>query len=212
MGDQPKDIDVKIREMIYEFIRPERSIILAISTANVDLANSEALKIAREVDPRGVRTIGVLTKLDLMDKGTEHGAVEVIQGGVYSLRHGFVGVINRSQKDIDSKKSIHEALKAESDFFNNHPQFKEVKDLCGCQYLTKRLNRILTHHIRECIPDLKNKTATLLRDTQAELAVLGGGPMELNKNAILLQILNAYSSIFIGAIDGNNSDFITEEL
>ena len=70
VGDQPKDIEEQIRNMILEFISKEGCLILAVSPANSDLANSDALKLAREVDPQGNRTIGVITKLDLMDAGT----------------------------------------------------------------------------------------------------------------------------------------------
>ena len=70
VGDQPKDIEEQIKNMILEFIAKEGCLILAVSPANSDLANSDALKLAREVDPNGNRTIGVITKLDLMDAGT----------------------------------------------------------------------------------------------------------------------------------------------
>lgn len=66
MGDQPKDIEKQIRDMLMRFITKPACIILAVSPANQDLANSEGLKMAREVDPEGTRTIGVLTKVDLM--------------------------------------------------------------------------------------------------------------------------------------------------
>jgi dynamin 1-like protein len=51
---------------------------MAVCPANNDLANADALKLARTVDPLGERTIGVLTKIDLMDEGTN--ALEVIRG------------------------------------------------------------------------------------------------------------------------------------
>ena len=66
VGDQPKDIEKQIREMLMKYISKPACIILAVSPANVDLANSDGLKMAREVDPEGTRTIGVLTKIDLM--------------------------------------------------------------------------------------------------------------------------------------------------
>ena len=66
VGDQPKDIEKQIREMLMKYISKPACIILAVSPANQDLANSEGLKMAREVDPDGTRTIGVLTKVDLM--------------------------------------------------------------------------------------------------------------------------------------------------
>jgi dynamin 1-like protein len=58
------------------------------------------------VDPEGDRTIGVITKLDLMDKGTD--ALEWLQGKVYKLKRGYVGVVNRSQADINARRSIQE--------------------------------------------------------------------------------------------------------
>jgi vacuolar protein sorting-associated protein 1 len=66
VGDQPKDIERQIRDMLMKYISKPSCIILAVTPANIDLANSEGLKMAREVDPDGQRTIGVLTKVDLM--------------------------------------------------------------------------------------------------------------------------------------------------
>ena len=71
VGDQPQDIEKQIRDMIMNYIQKESCLILAVSPANQDLANSDALKLAKEVDPQGLRTIGVITKLDLMDQGTD---------------------------------------------------------------------------------------------------------------------------------------------
>ncbi|XP_013144257.1 PREDICTED: dynamin [Papilio polytes] len=71
IGDQPVDIEQQIKAMIFQFIRRESCLILAVTPANTDLANSDALKLAKEVDPQGLRTIGVITKLDLMDEGTD---------------------------------------------------------------------------------------------------------------------------------------------
>ena len=78
VGDQPKDIERQIREMVLKQISKSNSIILAVTAANVDLANSDGLKLAREVDPEGQRTIGVLTKVDLMDEGTD--VVDILAG------------------------------------------------------------------------------------------------------------------------------------
>jgi dynamin 1-like protein len=66
VGDQPKDIERQIKDMLLKYISRPASIILAVTAANQDLANSDGLKLARDVDPEGTRTIGVLTKVDLM--------------------------------------------------------------------------------------------------------------------------------------------------
>ncbi|KAA3681928.1 dynamin GTPase [Paragonimus westermani] len=86
VGDQPPDIEMQIRNMIVEFIEKDNCFILAVSPANADLANSDALKLAKEYDPQGLRTIGVLTKLDLMDEGTD--AREVLEDRLLPLRRG----------------------------------------------------------------------------------------------------------------------------
>ena len=92
VGEQPPDIEIQITDMILKYIQEENTIILAVTPANQDLANSDALKLAKEVDPEGIRTIGVITKLDLMDKGTD--ARDVLEGtGLLPLKKGYIGVL-----------------------------------------------------------------------------------------------------------------------
>lgn len=69
IGDQPEDIENQIRNLIIKHIANPNSIILAVTAANTDMATSEAIKMAKEVDPDGRRTLAVVTKLDLMDAG-----------------------------------------------------------------------------------------------------------------------------------------------
>lgn len=63
VGDQPTDIETQIKKLIFKYIESQNCIILAVTAANVDIATSEALKFAKEVDPEGSRTLAVLTKL-----------------------------------------------------------------------------------------------------------------------------------------------------
>jgi dynamin 1-like protein len=125
---------------MYAFISPNISIILAVTPANIDLVNSEGLKLARQVDPGGKRTIGVLTKLDLMDHGTN--AMEILAGRVYPLKLGFIGVVNRSQQDISENKSLKDALKDEETYFRLTPAYRTIAHRCGTQYLAKSLNTV----------------------------------------------------------------------
>lgn len=108
-GDQPADIEAQIEDLILKYITPRSAIILAICPANSDIANSDSLKLARQVDPTAERTMGVLTKVDLMDKGTH--VLDVLRGHVYPLKLGYVPVVCRSQKDIMEGKSIKDGLK-----------------------------------------------------------------------------------------------------
>ncbi|KAF8385263.1 hypothetical protein PRIPAC_74405, partial [Pristionchus pacificus] len=92
VGDQPIDVEHHIKEMITTYISRETCLILAVTPANSDLATSDSLKLAKEVDPQGLRTIRVLTKLDLMDQGTD--AREILENRLFTLRRGYVGVVN----------------------------------------------------------------------------------------------------------------------
>ena len=101
---QPADIEKQIRNLVYKFASPANALILALTAANTDLANSDALQMARELDPEGKRTIGIVTKIDLMDEGTD--AIELLKGSIYPLKLGYYGVKCRSQKNIDDKVTI----------------------------------------------------------------------------------------------------------
>ncbi|KAI6249390.1 Dynamin-related protein DNM1 [Erysiphe necator] len=212
IGDQPTDIEKQTRNLISEYIAKPNSIILAVSPANVDIVNSEALKLARHVDPLGRRTIGVLTKIDLMDHGTN--AMDILSGRVYPLKLGFIGVVNRSQQDIQGNKSLEEALKAESSFFKHHPAYRNIASRCGTQFLAKSLNTTLMAHIRERLPDIKARLNTLMGQTQQELA--GYGDMHFSgkehRGSLVLQLMTRFASSFISSIDGTSTDISTKEL
>ena len=212
IGDQPTDIEKQTRNLISEYIAKPNSIILAVSPANQDLVNSEALKLARHVDPMGKRTIGVLTKLDLMDHGTN--AMDILSGRVYPLKLGFIGVVNRSQQDIQGNKSLSDALQAEREFFRMHPAYRNLGSRCGTQYLAKSLNTTLMSHIRERLPDIKARLNTLMGQTQQELASYGDVKFtgKEHRGSLILQLMTRFASSFISSIDGTSSEISTKEL
>lgn len=140
VGDQPRDIERQIKDMVLKQIQKPNAIILAVTAANTDLANSDGLKLAREVDPEGQRTIGVLTKVDLMDEGTD--VVDILAGRIIPLRLGYVPVVNRGQRDIENKKAISFALENERQFFENHKAYKNKSSYCGTPYLARKLNLV----------------------------------------------------------------------
>ena len=123
-GDQPEDVEEQIRSMCLEFISNPNAIILAVTAANGDLVNSDGLKMGRAVDPEGERTIGVLTKVDIMDSGTD--ASDILANKVVPLRRGYIAVMNRSQKDIQDDAPIRQGLAKEQGFFQAHPKVRAV--------------------------------------------------------------------------------------
>ncbi|KAG0177686.1 Dynamin- GTPase protein [Apophysomyces sp. BC1021] len=171
IGDQPQDIHHQIHQLVLDYISKPNSIILAVTPANSDLANSDSLKIARMVDPAGNRTVGVITKLDLMDAGTH--ALDILSGRTFPLKLGFVGLVNRSQQDILTNKSMDEALEAEKQFFERHLAYRSIAHRSGAGFLAQQLNTILVQHIREKLPDLRSKLSAIIGQTQHELAQYG---------------------------------------
>lgn len=209
VGDQPKDIEIQIKEMLLKFITRPNAIILSVTAANTDLANSDGLKLAREVDPEGTRTIGVLTKIDLMDQGTD--VIDILAGRIIPLRYGYVPVINRGQKDITSNKSIKSALQFEKDFFENHPSYRAKSQYCGTPYLAKRLNNILLNHIRNTLPDIKARIDNTLKKYETELATLGAPQLGSPSN-IVLSTITEFCNEYTAILDGQGNDVSSLEL
>ncbi|KAG5834690.1 hypothetical protein ANANG_G00264250 [Anguilla anguilla] len=212
VGDQPADIEHQIREMLMQFVTKENCLLLAVSPANSDLANSDALKIAKEVDQQGQRTIGVITKLDLMDEGTD--AREILENKLLPLRRGYIGVVNRSQKDIDGKKDIGAAIAAERKFFLSHPSYRHLADRMGTPYLQKVLNQQLTNHIRDTLPGLRAKLQSQLLSIEKEVEEYKHFRPDdpSRKTKALLQMVQQFSVDFEKRIEGSGDQIDTYEL
>ncbi|KAL3843797.1 hypothetical protein ACJIZ3_001200 [Penstemon smallii] len=211
VGDQPSDIEARIRTMIMSYIKLQSCLILAVTPANSDLANSDALQMAGIADPDGYRTIGVITKLDIMDRGTD--ARNFLLGKVIPLRLGYVGVVNRSQEDILLNRSIKDALIAEEKFFRSRPVYNDIAERCGVPQLAKKLNQILVQHIKTVLPGLKSRISAALVSVAKEHASYGEiTESKAGQGALLLNILSKYSDAFSSMIEGKNEEMSTSEL
>ncbi|XP_074533276.1 dynamin-1-like protein isoform X2 [Halichoeres trimaculatus] len=206
VGDQPKDIEIQIRELIFKYISNPNSIILAVTAANTDMATSEALKVAREVDPDGRRTLAVVTKLDLMDAGTD--AMDVLMGRVIPVKLGIIGVVNRSQLDINQKKLVADSIRDEYAFLQK--KYPSLANRNGTKYLARTLNRLLMHHIRDCLPELKTRINVLAAQYQSLLNSYGE-PIE-DKSATLLQLITKFAAEYCHTIEGTAKYIETAEL
>ncbi|XP_070774875.1 dynamin-2-like isoform X7 [Enoplosus armatus] len=212
VGDQPVDIEHQIRDMLMQFITKESCLVLAVTPANTDLANSDALKISKEVDPQGLRTIGVITKLDLMDEGTD--ARDILENKLLPLRRGYIGVVNRSQKDIDGKKDIRAALAAERKFFLSHPAYRHIAERMGTAHLQKTLNQQLTNHIRDTLPGLRSKLQSQLLSLEKEVEEYKNFRPDdpTRKTKALLQMVQQFGVDFEKCIEGSGDQVDTSNL
>lgn len=84
------------------------------------------------------------------DQGTD--VVDILAGRIIPLRLGYVPVVNRGQRDIETSKTISAALEHERKFFENHPSYQSKAQFCGTPFLARKLNavsrvqRILSTH------------------------------------------------------------------
>ncbi|TVU13956.1 hypothetical protein EJB05_37396, partial [Eragrostis curvula] len=203
VGDQPSGIESKIRTMVMQYIKHPSCIILAVSPANADLSNSDALQLARLADPDGSRTIGVITKLDIMDRGTD--ARNFLLGNMIPLKLGYVGVVNRSQEDINFSRSVKDALSFEEKFFSTLPAYNGLSHCCGVPQLAKKLNMILLKHITKMLPGLKTRINAQLVAVAKEHAVYGDTVESTVGHGVkLLNILRKYCEAFSSMVEGKN--------
>ncbi|CAJ1385196.1 unnamed protein product [Effrenium voratum] len=155
-SDQVEDIEKITRDMTLHYIKDPRTIILAVIPANQDMSVSDALQLARQVDPQGIRSIGVITKIDIMDQGTD--AVKMLRGEDIPLRLGYVGVKMRNQQDISTSKPVKISLKEEREWFESHRLYSKLPPgLVGMDTLTGKLTTILFKHIRRFLPEIKKE-------------------------------------------------------
>ncbi|KAJ4756038.1 dynamin related protein [Rhynchospora pubera] len=203
VGDQPSDIQMKSRDLTISYIKQPRCIILAISPANEDLTNSDALQLARLVDPQGSRTIGVITKLDIMDRGTD--ARNFLLGKVVPLKLGYFGVVNRSQEDLKFNRSVKDAMAFEQSFFSTIQAYHGLSHCCGVPQLANKLNQILMQHIKAILPALKTRVNMQLVAVAKEHASFGDTGESKDGLAVkLLNILAQYSEAFCSMVEGKN--------
>ncbi|PWA50883.1 dynamin central domain-containing protein [Artemisia annua] len=202
---QSDSIVQDIENMIRTYIQKPNCIILAISPSNQDLATSDAIKMSREVDPKGDRTIGVLTKIDLMDKGTD--AVDILDGKSYRLKFPWVGVVNRSQQDINKRVDMTSARRKEREYFSTTQEYKHLASRMGSEYLAKMLSKHLEGVIKSRIPGLQSLISKTVADLEAELSHLGK-PISTDaggKLLVIMDICRAFDQIYKDHLDGMRS-------
>ena len=203
---QPKNIEEITKNMAIRYIEDPLTIILCVIAANSDIATSDGLKLAKEIDTSGSRTLGVLTKLDIMDAGTD--ARKALMNEEIPLKLGYVGVKNRSKLDLTNKLSMAETARKEKEFFKNHPVYKNLPEgHLGTSVLINKLTKIYFKIIRENLPRIVKAINERLKTAEEELSGLGT-PMptdDAGKMSLLWNMINEYCDIFKNALEGKYS-------
>ncbi|NXD63896.1 MX protein, partial [Eolophus roseicapillus] len=171
VGEQPKDIGEQIKILLKKIIRFKETLNLVVVPCNVDIATTEALKMAQEVDPSGERTLGILTKPDLVDRGTEESVIKIIRNQVIPLQKGYMIVKCRGQQDIHNKLSLATAIQQERKFFQTHKHFSILLEerRATIPYLAEKLTNELVGHIIKTLPTLEKQIYVELQKTKQDL-------------------------------------------
>ena len=216
VGKQPKNIEEITKKMAIRYCEDPMTIMLCVIAANSDIATSDGLKMAKELDKKGTRTLGVLTKLDIMDKGTD--AKKVLLNQEIPLKLGYIAVKNRSKQDLIDKISMEEMQRREREFFKNHPIYKHLPPSCfGNDVLIQKLTKILFRIIRENLPGIIKSINESIRRCEEDLKLLGK-PMptdEAGKINMIWNLLSEYCEIFKhilrGKYDPKRAGYLRDE-
>ena len=202
---QPDNIDSQIKKIVLDFISNSNSIILAITPSNVDISNSDSLKIAREVDPYFTRTLGVISKVDLVENYLEF--VNIIKNNVYPLKYGYIGVICRTTKENLNNKSLDNQIKDEEDIYKEINEYSEILNNLGIKNLTNKLKDLLTEKIKLSIPTIKENLNNIINKKQKELNELGDEIIlednEISMNTFLLSSVFKFTTKYKELLNGN---------
>ncbi|KAF8626418.1 hypothetical protein AX17_006584 [Amanita inopinata Kibby_2008] len=166
--DQPETLKEKVSALCDKYIR-EPNIILAVCAADVDLANSPALRASRKVDPLGLRTIGVVTKMDLVPP--EQGA-SILAGNRYPLHLGYVGVVAKSTNH--KRDTIAFVAKDEEGYFLQHRGvFSSPSSplLVGTSTLRRRLMEVLESSMASSLHGITNAVQLELEEATYQFKV-----------------------------------------
>ncbi|KAF3771214.1 hypothetical protein M406DRAFT_272612 [Cryphonectria parasitica EP155] len=197
--NQPLELKQKITELCDKYIQSP-NVILAISAADVDLANSTALRASRRVDPRGERTIGVVTKMDLVDP--VRGAA-ILSDKQYPLRLGYVGVVTRAPgvaglfKKGTGGNLTSVIAKNENAYFSAHPvEFgAEAGTNVGTLTLRKKLMHVLEQTMSASLQSTHDAIKQELEEATYEFKVQYND-RPLSAESYLAESLDAFKHSF----------------
>jgi dynamin 1-like protein len=209
---QPEDIKEQIEKLIGSYIKSEETIILSIIPARTDVEADVGVGLVKKYDPDFNRSIGVLTKVDLMNVDTDVSSY--VSGNISKnlrMNYGYYLVRNRTNKEMN-EITMHDGFKKEQAFFQNHSVYSKMSDndkkKMGTNNLRDKLVTILSNKIKELLPMISKQIVQKYTDTCKELIQLGSEiPQDqLSRQTYVHHLILNLSQVFIQAIDGMDKD------
>ncbi len=192
-----------VSDMVRGYMQNPRSIILAIVSAKNDYANQIILKLAKEVDKSGHRTLGIVTKPDTLSVGSESEAafVDLAKNEDVTFRLGWHVLKNRSYETRDI--STEERNAAEAEFFSAGVWKDLPRSMVGITLLQARLSKVLLNQIKAELPTLVEDIENGVADATKHLEKLGEKRVTADEQRLfLLRIGQSFQALVKAAVDG----------
>ncbi|KAK3505421.1 P-loop containing nucleoside triphosphate hydrolase protein [Neurospora crassa] len=196
-----------VRDMVTGFIKDKRTIILAVLPANVDVMTQEILALAEQYDPDGERTLGVLTKPDLViERSAKEAVCNLVAGRKKALNLGYYLVKNRGGDDDDDSKDDSGIRRKERDLFQQSPWCNLPQERVGVAALRERLQDLLGEITDKAYPELRSEARKKLAEAREQQDALGPPRQtEREQQQYLAQIAAKFQQIVRAALEANYS-------
>lgn len=196
-----------VHNMVVGYMENPRSIMLMVVPANVDIATQEVVELARGYDPEGQRTLGVLTKPDLVDMGAEHRVLNIIRGEDLTFKHGWFLVRNLGQRELQEGVDRNAAEEA---YRQTEPWNSVPRDRFGIQSLRLRLQEAVIHNARQSFTQVRSEIMKRLKLQQQQLKGLGDERITSEQQrSFLLGVVSRFQEI---ASYGLNSNYAMDDV
>uniref|UniRef100_A0A914PDI9 Dynamin GTPase n=1 Tax=Panagrolaimus davidi TaxID=227884 RepID=A0A914PDI9_9BILA len=200
---QTKEVPEEIRKLVMNYVKKDKCKILYVTQATQDINTSQSLQILNEVDKEHERTMCVITKIDSVKD--INNVKRVLTGELLKFNHGIIGVVNRSQEDIDENKPLEECLKDEEKFLKENLGLR-LAEINGVYHLREKLNKILKDHIMDCLPGFRKEFDKEISVQEELLKGYGSRITKENKHRVITEIINDFCNTYESRLSGTASE------
>ncbi|KAF8839207.1 hypothetical protein BDN67DRAFT_970437 [Paxillus ammoniavirescens] len=208
-NEEQEIIDL-VQELTVKAISRPNTIILTTIPMSDDMQNQQSVRLAREADPSGERTIGVLTKPDTLGQGAVSARrlwLDVIEGREHTLKHGYYCVRLPDDAQRAQRLSRIAFQKLAAEYFDKTPPWSEATDRgrFGIPAFVSDISALLVKHIEKSLPKLKQDVDRLLASCLEDLSALPA-PLSSDPQIEVLGKVNDFCAAFKSVVDGTGSD------
>ena len=210
-NEEQTEFDVQtVQNMVDSYLTNARTIILAVVQANNDIANQGIIQKSRRLDPAGERTVGIITKPDLINQGTEKRIARLAKNeDITKLRLGFFLVRNSTPLELATAITAKQRLAIEDQYFRSSSWKEESlnADRVGVAALQRFLQKLLEQHIERELLKVREEIKHIIKRLEQDIAALGDErPTTGHIRVFLSHLAMRFHNLTLSALDGNYFD------